>query len=173
MRNICRVVKTRLLPGRKLIIEFLLPGMNKVKFAFILVSAVAVGLFFGFLIGENYRLGGAINSSELDSLPGRVSIMVDFGDGRVSTYTDLDLIQNETAFELTERIAEVNNIGFDFKEYSGLGILVAQIGDKTNGENDMYWQYWVNNKSPEIGAGEYLVEAGDAIMWKFLKYQGQ
>jgi len=118
-------------------------------------------------------LGGAINSSELDSLPRQASIMLDFGDGRVSTYTDLDLIQDETAFELTERIAEANNIGFDFKEYSGLGILVTEIGDKTNGEGDMFWQYWVNNKSPEIGAGEYRVQAGDVIMWKFLKYQGQ
>lgn len=147
--------------------------MRRSKLVFILASTLVVGLFFGFLIGENYRLGGAISSSELGSLPREASIMVDFGDGRINTYTDLDLIQNETAFELIKRVAEENSIGFDFKEYSGLGILVAQIGDKTNGEGDMYWQYWVNNKSPEIGADQYAVGAGDTIMWKFLKYQGQ
>lgn len=59
--------------------------------------------------------------------------------------------------------------GFEIKidEYEGLGSLVTAIASLENGADNKYWQYLVNNKMPMIGAGQYVLEDGDKVQWKF------
>ncbi len=105
-------------------------------------------------------------------IAGVASVMLDFGDGRVRTFHDVPVAAGETMFDFLKRFTVEQKIEFTYKEYSGLGSLVTQIGDQVGGTGEKYWQYWVNNRSPEIGASQYLVQAGDVIEWKFIKYQG-
>jgi hypothetical protein len=53
------------------------------------------------------------------------------------------------------------------QDYPGLGSLVIQIGSWSNGLDNKYWQYEVNDTVPMIGADQYVVQSGDKIKWEF------
>jgi len=36
-----------------------------------------------------------------------------------------------------------------------------------NNQENKYWQYEVNGVQPQIGAGQYQLQAGERIEWKF------
>lgn len=57
------------------------------------------------------------------------------------------------------------------KEYSGLGILVESMGELKNGTDNKYWQYFVNNEMPQVGADQYELKDGDDIEWRFTESQ--
>jgi hypothetical protein len=133
----------------------------------ILVFACVV-LALGFIAGS---------VSQRQSLPAPqavksvlASIMVDYGNGAIKIYSDLAPTPNEPLTELLARTLKRENVEFTLKEYAGLGTLVTKIGNKENGMDQKYWQYWVNNKSPDVGASAYPVQAGDIIEWKFIAY---
>lgn len=143
-------------------------NMKKVLYAVGIVLALCIGIIGGYSYGvrqEPTVLGNDVQQS--------ASIMFDFGDGRVKTYTAKFQFQDTAAFALTSQIARENSLAFDFKKYEGMGTLITQIGDKKNGENNKYWQYWVNNESPQIGADKYIVKAGSVIEWKFIAYSNE
>lgn len=74
---------------------------------------------------------------------------------------------NETLFDLTKQLITANNLKFDYKDYGDMGFLVTQIGDKINGQDSKYWQYWVNNEQVQTAANKYQVKSGDVILWRF------
>lgn len=53
------------------------------------------------------------------------------------------------------------------QDYPGLGSLVIQIGSWSNGLDNKYWQYKVNDLVPMVGADQYVVQSGDKIKWEF------
>jgi hypothetical protein len=44
---------------------------------------------------------------------------------------------------------------------------VTKIGDKVNGEDNRYWQYFINGAYAQVGADQYKLKNGDAVEWKF------
>lgn len=102
----------------------------------------------------------------------KISIMIDFEDGKVKTINDIELNKGANLLDIMKSALAAENIPFEYKEYAGLGALVTKIGDKSNGTGTSYWQYWVNNKMPPIGASSYQPRAGDIVEWKFLPDQG-
>lgn len=135
--------------------------MNKI----IAIVILSGGLFFGFLWGQQMRL------EDQHVEVGQVSFMIDFGEGAIKTYIEEPIVGNITMFEILEQITAENNLIFDSESYEGLGILVTQIGEKRNGEDGKYWQYWVNNRFAAVSADTYNLHGGDVILWKFLKTQ--
>ena len=97
--------------------------------------------------------------------------MIDYGDGEVATYENVPIVAEEDLFQVMEKAAKGNDLTLESKEYEGLGVLVTKIGEKKNGEGDRYWQYWVNQQKPEVGAGAYVPQSGDFIEWKFLPFK--
>ena len=57
------------------------------------------------------------------------------------------------------------------KEYAGLGTLVEGIGSLHNGTGGKYWQYTVDGVMPQVGAGTYVLNSGDAVDWFFAASQ--
>jgi Domain of unknown function (DUF4430) len=81
---------------------------------------------------------------------------------------ELTVKDGETALRLVERLSDGNPpVAVVTKEYVGLGTLIEQIGAYKNGTDNKYWQYYVNGKLAMIGAGSYVIQAGDVIEWKF------
>jgi hypothetical protein len=141
----------------------------------VIAIPLVLGLFFGFLFGNNY----AIHKSPIEEIRANnatssqtASVMLDFGDGDIRTYTDIPIYESETLFKLIERLFSENGLRFEFEEYEGFGKLITQIGDKKGGDENRYWQYWVNNRYAEVGADVYTVKSGDVIEWKFVSYKG-
>lgn len=135
------------------------------------------GLLLALVFVVGLGLGVSIN---LPSLPlatspnsGAVSLMLDYGDGSVKTYNNVSVSANENLFQVMERTAKENNLTFESKEYEGLGALITKIGEKENGADSRYWQYWVNHKKPEVGASAYILQPGDFVEWKFIPFKGE
>lgn len=102
----------------------------------------------------------------------KINLMIDFEDGKVTTLNDIEISGNTNLLDIMKNKLAAENIPFEYKEYAGLGALVTKIGNKSNGTGTSYWQYWVNNKRPPVGASSYQPRADDIIEWKFLPDQG-
>ena len=102
-----------------------------------------------------------------------VQLMIDFGDGEIITCSNQKLTQKRTVFDLLEVCSknEKNSFELEYQLFPGLGVLITKIGDKENGQDDKYWQYWVNNEYSEVGADSYQLKDGDFVEWKFIKSQ--
>ena len=134
-----------------------------------------IGLLLALVFVAGFGLGASVNLPSLPQTstpsPGTVSVMLDYGDGAVETYDNVSLPANENVFQVMERTAKESNFAFESKEYEGLGALITKIGDKENGAENRYWQYWVNHKKPEVGASAYTLNSGDFVEWKFIPFK--
>jgi hypothetical protein len=97
------------------------------------------------------------------------SLMLVFGDGRVKVYKDIAVAEKETMMQLLEKTLKAATLNFTTKSYAGLGRIIDSIGDKRNGDEGQYWQFWVNNQYIPVGADAYIVNPGDVILWQFTK----
>jgi hypothetical protein len=147
------------------------------KVSFIVAATLVIGLFFGFLWGRSLTPPTQIVSSDAsitvsDSAPeGTASLMIDYGDGRVRVYPDITVAPGETMIGFLQKQTAKAGLAFKTKEFQGLGVMVETIADKTNGDQNKYWQYWVNNVSIPYAASTYIVKPGDVVEWKFLNYK--
>lgn len=55
------------------------------------------------------------------------------------------------------------------ENYGEMGILITQIKGKQNGEDQKYWQYFIEDEQPQISVDKYYPKEGDTIEWKFIK----
>ena len=74
---------------------------------------------------------------------------------------------DQSLFTITQELAQTQNWDFNYQEYEGLGVLVTQINDKTNGDDQKYWQYYVDDVQPQISADKYYPTYKEHIIWKF------
>jgi len=74
---------------------------------------------------------------------------------------------DQNLLEVTADIANQNNWTFDFQNYGDMGVLVTQIKDKINGQNQKYWQYFIEDKQPLMSVDRYYPKFGEIIEWKF------
>jgi len=149
------------------------------KFKIFLSTVLALAIGFGGGLYFGYK---DLSPSKITADPQRelvttqekpkISLMIDFEDGKVTTLNDIEINNNANLLEIMKNKLAAENIPFEYKEYAGLGALVTKIGDKSNGTGTSYWQYWVNNKMPPVGASSYQPRADDIIEWKFLPDQG-
>lgn len=68
--------------------------------------------------------------------------------------------ENKTALDLLKASYKVET-----KTFSGMGEFVESI-EGVKPDNKHYWEFIVNDKSSNVGAGEYKLVNGDRIEWK-------
>lgn len=97
-----------------------------------------------------------------------VVLQFDFGNDKIKEEFIVDATTGESLWPVMKRTLEINNINIKYQDYgSDLGVLIIQIGDKKNGQNRKYWQYFINDKYAQVGASSYILQADDVIEWKF------
>lgn len=80
----------------------------------------------------------------------------------------VDFKENESAFELLLRVAEV-----DYDMDPNWGAFVKAIGglyNKGNWKRGSAWFFYVNAKPSEVGASGYTIKSNDLIEWKYEAY---
>ena len=68
---------------------------------------------------------------------------------------------------ITQSLAQQQAWAFESKDYGEMGVLVTKIGDKANGQEQKYWQFYVNDKQPMVSADKFIPKNGDQIEWRF------
>lgn len=68
---------------------------------------------------------------------------------------------------ITQSLAQQQAWEFESKDYGEMGVLVSKIGNKANGQEQKYWQFYVNGQQPMISADKFTLKNGDQIEWRF------
>ena len=141
---------------------------NKLKYSLGIAAVFALALAgYSFSVSSPYTSQAPTSDVQLQSQNNNSATLEIYpGDGSVRTL-DIHPDGKTSLFDLMKTAFEQENIAFDHKNYSTMGELVTQIGLKKNGEENKYWQFWVNDEYAKVGVSAYIVEAGDKIKWKF------
>ncbi len=99
-----------------------------------------------------------------DSAPSEISATITIQDDSKT----VSIPEGATVLAALEYLNERDKtLALEIKEYPGLGTLVQGMKGAANGTGGKYWQYFVNNEMPQIGADSYIIKDGDTIEWRF------
>jgi hypothetical protein len=100
------------------------------------------------------------------SIPIDVTASITIGDHYKEK--EVHLKENTSALQIMQILnTEDPELRLVTKEYSGLGTLVESMFGLTNGSENKFWQYKVNDVMPQIGADKLIIHNGDVITWFF------
>ena len=76
--------------------------------------------------------------------------------------------KDETVFTILQKMGQRNGFSVEYTYYTEFdAILIDSINNVENGADGKYWQYYVNDDIPMVGADNHPVENGDSIEWRF------
>ena len=107
-----------------------------------------------------------IPAAEVESPRTKVTMRINAGSA-AGNYP-VDYI-GENAYQLLIRIAEKNHFSVQTKNYSW-GIFIEGIGNLVQDGHDNFWFLYINGKSSEVGASDYIVKPNDLIEWRYHEY---
>lgn len=143
--------------------------MDKKKFLLISVLVVfLVGLGLWVKEEERTEVGqaGEVDQGRQTGEIEKVSLVLDFGEGKISTYS-AKIKDSTTVWEVLSRVAKENDFNL-VSEDSDFGVFIKEIGGKAN-TKDQFWLYFVNGKMGEVAADKYELKTGDLVEWKYEK----
>jgi len=130
------------------------------------VAAVAIGLILLSFTGTAMHVPqkSEIWLEQADATSVKISIVGDgwtIGDNIVA-------YPGDTVFLLLETCSQQNGFSFEYTYYEQFdSVLIDSINNDENGDNEHYWQYYVNNDIPMVGCDKYTVSNGDHVEWRF------
>ena len=64
--------------------------------------------------------------------------------------------------------ADVYDFSVGKSYFSGYdSFFIDGINGITNGDDDRYWQYYVNGEFANVGCSQYILHNGDLVEWRF------
>lgn len=104
-------------------------------------------------------------NSEVQTAPEEIAVSLEIES--VLSQINFEVEDGASVLEMLQTAGEEENFVLETKDYAGLGTLVETIGGIENGTDGKYWHYEVNDELPLVGAGDYELSEGDAVLWKF------
>lgn len=140
--------------------------MKTIKFLIIAI------IFFvaGFFLGQGYQLPYFASIEKQEAVENenlQITYSLQFSDSELIEFQNVTIQKNETVLDVLQRLTSENDIILETKDYQDLGMMITKIGDKENGQDSQYWQYFVNKEYAQVGAGQYLLKGGENIEWIF------
>jgi len=141
--------------------------MKVVKFLII----VLIFFIAGFFAGQGYQgaLFNQLADNQVAVQPEKITLVIQFTDTQVIEIQNIEPVSGQSVLGLLTEQANQNNLELSAKDYGDLGALVNKIGDKENGQENKYWQYWVNGEQVMVGADAYQLTGGERVEWKFVE----
>ena len=94
-------------------------------------------------------------------------VLIDTGSEMLG-FANLAVNESETAWSLLSSLAQRGErVTVTSQDYGDMGVLITNINRYKNGDEDKYWQYWVNGEYANVSASKYVVEDRDVMLWKF------
>lgn len=95
------------------------------------------------------------------------TISIYFGNGTLWTFSDIET-ENATIFGFLMEAASKGNFTVESTYYGQYdSMFVDSIASVKNGEDNRYWQYYINGNYGTVGADKQPVKNGDIIEWRF------
>lgn len=150
---------------------------NVLNLVIIFLFGLVVGLAASFLIFQKEIVlesqEASLRAGLQESAEGEVvaHLMIDFGEGEMITCNHQELTGEKTVFGLLKVCSQHPEQPFalEYETYPELGVFIKQIGERISGDNERYWQYWVNNEFAQVGASQFELRGGEVVLWKFIK----
>ena len=138
--------------------------MNKNVLQILGVGTIALALIFGLsvYIDRQSNLQNAPTEDVQETI--NISLSIE----GVYTNKSIPVAVGDTVYEVLQTLNEDDSeLLLVAKEYPGLGILIEGMNGKINGEDDKYWQYFVNDTMPQVGADKLELKDGDVVEWRY------
>lgn len=147
--------------------------MSKINKTLIFLVIILLAIIF---MAEQWNINKKESSNQSKVLPAttqveniQVKLLID---GFISTEQLIELRDGSTVFSVLELINQQNPaLNLDFETYENLGVLIKQLGDKVNGQDNKYWQYYINGQQLMMAADQYILKNNDKIEWLFQESQ--
>jgi len=128
-------------------------------------------IFFvaGFFVGQGYQ-GTSFNQpadNQISQQPEKITLVIQFSETEAIEIQNIEPAAGQTVLGLLEAEAQKNGLALKTKDYGDLGVLVEGIGDVLNGQDNKYWQYFVDGEQVMIGAGQSKLKGGERVEWRF------
>ena len=137
----------------------------KQSYKLILILSIVLTITVGTTVAINII---TLNEKKPEEVTSTVSIY--FGNGILWTYKNITTT-NATVFGLLMEAASKGNFTVKSTYYSQYdSMLIDSIASVKNGENNSYWQYYINGNYGTVGADKQPVKNGDIIEWKFEEF---
>jgi hypothetical protein len=159
--------------GGRAIIKLIVNFMSKTNKIIIILFVILAGLFlvWGWKMTKKSDGGVVEGASEQVVLAQVETISVNLVMEGLEGLPAVWEFKKDT--NLLEALKELNqihpSINLVFKDYGAMGVLVEQLGSRKNGTENKYWQYFVNDVQPMVGADKYVLQDRDRVEWRFVK----
>lgn len=132
-----------------------------------IVAGFIIVFIVGLLIGSTnfWKANDVKNNVVQDLTVKEVTLSINNGDGSPKIVTT-EFKEGMTAFDLLKVGAEKIPLEIKSKNYD-IGVFIEAIGDKENGQDKKYWQYYVNGDLPMVAADKRVIRAGDSVEFRF------
>ncbi|MBT4516453.1 DUF4430 domain-containing protein [bacterium] len=133
------------------------------KLSIFIILIIAVGAIF-------YFWQGNINTrpQNLSSSDNKITVSFQFSEQDIKQ-ANFEFKTPVNLSTITEFISNQEAWNYQVEDYGDMGILITQIRDKENGQDQKYWQYFVNNEQAQISVDKYFPNNGENIEWKFIE----
>lgn len=139
--------------------------MKTLKFLILFLIVFVAGFFLGqsLQLAQNTTAGqnsGAVQENQ-------TVLRLQFGESELTEFQNIKFQNGQTVLDILKQLTQDNNITLELKDYAGLGTMVNKIGELTNGQDNKYWQYYINDQYSQTGADKYQLKNNDIIEWRF------
>jgi len=132
--------------------------------AMVLVSVLAMAFAGLWFLAEHLRESDEVKPT---NSPINVSLRIEKEGDWLIDYLDVKTVNN-TVYKLLLECKDRYNFSVRSTYWPGYdSILINSIKGTENGENGMWWQYYVNDVYGEIGCDKKEIFDGDVVEWRF------
>ena len=72
-----------------------------------------------------------------------------------------------SVFEILQSLDDKGSITIQYRDFGGeMGIFLESIND-VGGDDDYWWQYWINGEYSQVGISRQFVEPDDHIRFEY------
>ena len=130
----------------------------------------------GILIGQEQTVtilnpDGGLSGIITRSRNIQVSLMMDYGDGRVRVYPEVKLIYGASALDLLNKVSITDKtFKITYEDYqTAAGAARLSINGYVTSANGKKWQVWLNNSWQAGHLDKIQLKSGDVIEFKYVK----
>jgi len=132
------------------------------------MAIIAVAVVAGVSVTAIYMHGGdEVSTESVTAL-----VKIDFGNGTIWDYQNISVDgKNATVYGFIMEAAHEGNFSVKYTYYGQYdSLLIDSIAGIVNGDNNSYWQYWLNGDYGVVGADKQPIADNDVIEWKFTAF---